>query len=809
MNIFVRYHFRARDRSPYFIYSLVLGSVGLSAFAAHWLTPFSRQAPFVLFVPGVLFALWYAGFRAALVATGLSTAAIFFSFGLPTISSNWGFFAFRLATFVATMALASWVIDRHHARDASLIRMQQALIENANEPMLIKDEADHIVFWNRGAERLYGWSKEEALGTIPEQLLAAEYPQPLSEMNRECAEKSCWTGVVTRNKKDGSALTIESSWNCYTDPLLGQCVLQSDHDVTERNSYIRELNALNHILRAVTATNRALVHAKSEKELMDTVVAVLASECGYAVSWVAIPQEDGSVVFPSASGGALKYLANTQVDWRTGEQPAAVVLRTGEVCLIPDVLTFPGLAHYKDRLIERGIGSGICLPLKDDGKTIGALNVSHPLPNAFSETDIRMLQEIAGDLAFGMSSLRAKLLVEETARAHALLEDQLRQSQKMEAVGQLAGGIAHDFNNLLMVIMAHGELLLLSGLPPEGTRRALASIQAARKAADLTRQLLAFSRKQVLQPSVLNINQAIENISSILQRVLGEDIDFKTFFATDLSNVQVDRSQLEQILMNLAVNARDAMPNGGSLTIETSNVELGSEHSLRHPVHPPGLYVMMAVTDTGTGMSPEIQERIFEPFFTTKPEGKGTGLGLSTVYGIVKQSGGFVWLYSEVGKGTSFKVYFPRSLSAAGSQAEPLKPARPISKAATILVVEDDEGLRQVIGDFLSGHSYKVLMADSVESATQVALENRDQIDLLFTDVVLKGGNGRVLVRNLAEQGCHFRVLYMSGYTPSSIIHHGVLDEGTHFLQKPFARSTLLDKVEEVLAMDLTLKQAG
>ena len=385
-------------------------------------------------------------------------------------------------------------------------------------------------------------------------------------------------------------------------------------------------------------------------------------------------------------------------------------------------------------------------------------------------------------------------------RESAELREKLAQSQKIEAIGQLAGGIAHDFNNLLMVIMAQTEMLSM-GLEGKAAQRAKSVMDSALRAAELTGQLLAFSRKQPIQPRVTSMNQLVGGVSDMLQRLVGEDIDVQVALQDEPWPVKVDRSQFEQVIMNLVVNARDAMPDGGRLTIATSNADIREEYAAAHPLVPPGHYAMLAVTDGGTGMSVKVQARLFEPFFTTKEQGKGTGLGLSMVYGIVKQVGGFIWVYSELGKGTCFKIYLPTVESGKSTAPEErATPQQSISRSATILLVEDEDNLRSVITDFLKSAGHKVIVADNLNEACRAALENRQQIDLLLTDVVLKGGNAKQLVHRLEEQGCVFRVLYMSGYTSDAIVRHGVLDPGIMFMQKPFSRTALLEKVERTLS---------
>jgi PAS domain S-box-containing protein len=380
------------------------------------------------------------------------------------------------------------------------------------------------------------------------------------------------------------------------------------------------------------------------------------------------------------------------------------------------------------------------------------------------------------------------------------LEEQFHQAQKMEAVGRLAGGVAHDFNNLLTAILGCADLALDTLKVGAPERDDVEEIRkAALRAADLTRQLLAFSRQQVIAPTVLDPNDVVVNMDKLLRRLLGEDVELRAALAQDLGAVKADASQLEQVVLNLAVNARDAMPNGGQLTIETQNVELDEAYVRGHVSAQPGGYIMIAVSDTGIGMDAATQARIFEPFFTTKEQGKGTGLGLATVYGIVKQSGGWIWVYSEPGHGTSFKVYLPRVAEAAAPLAPSLTPPVSVCGSQTVLLVEDEELVRHLVEKVLKANGYTVLVAATGPDAERVAGQHEGPIHLLMTDVVLPGLNGRQVAERLTAARPGIRVLYLSGYTDDAIVRHGVLEPGVAFLQKPFTPGVLGRKVREVL----------
>ena len=380
------------------------------------------------------------------------------------------------------------------------------------------------------------------------------------------------------------------------------------------------------------------------------------------------------------------------------------------------------------------------------------------------------------------------------------LEEQLHRSQKLEAIGRLSGGVAHDFNNLLGLIIGYSEALQERVPPDDPYREAVDEIQnAGKRAAALTQQLLAFSRKQVLEPRILSLNAIIVDIEKMLRRLVAEDIEMELLLAPDTVAVKADRSQIEQVILNLVVNARDAMPDGGKLTIETGNWTLDRSTVLRHPYVIPGPYAMLKVTDTGCGMDAELQSHIFEPFFTTKEKGKGTGLGLATAYGVIKQSGGYIWVDSEVGKGTTFRIYLPEVNAVAEAVPEVKAPAKVAPERRTILVVEDERSLRKLTRKTLSDAGHKVFEAGDASEALEISRKTEGANHLLLTDVIMPGMSGKKLADVLLTERPSIGVLYMSGYTDGEIATQGVLEEGTAILRKPFTRNELMRQVENAL----------
>jgi signal transduction histidine kinase/ActR/RegA family two-component response regulator len=508
-----------------------------------------------------------------------------------------------------------------------------------------------------------------------------------------------------------------------------------------------------------------------------------------------------------------KIRAHMAIRHHVSEQSAArQVIETGEAVLVPRLdlgeLRARATPEIADTFATIGIHSLLFVALRVRGQSLGLLALvrfaSESSP--FTEEDQALAQALADHAALAIANARllksALSDLAERERAVALLrktEEQLRHAQKMEAIGRLAGSIAHDFNNLLSVILGHGSFMLEDLKQTDPMRDEIAAImRAGDRAAQLTHQLLAFSRQQVIMPRVLDLNVVLRESEKMLRRLLGEDIELVTRYDRNLVKVRVDPAQIDQIVMNLAVNARDAMPNGGKLTIETSDVVLDESYASEHFEVLPGPHAMLAVSDTGIGMTKEVQMRIYEPFFTTKEKGKGTGLGLSTIFGIVKQSGGNIWVYSEPNEGTTFRIYFPK----AGDVEDPVVETPPtpvLTGSETILLAEDQDDVRFVASESLRRYGYHVLEAKNGGEALLICEQHPLPIQLLLTDVVMPRMNGRELALRLLELRPDLRILYMSGYTDNAIVHHGILEPDVAYVQKPMVPETLARRVREVL----------
>jgi PAS domain S-box-containing protein len=640
-----------------------------------------------------------------------------------------------------------------------------SIFEHAVEGIFQTSPDGTFIRVNPAMGQLLGYSSPEELLTAGANLEHDLYADPgrRDEFSRILQKNDRLSGFeIELRKKDGSSVFLSESARAVRDES-GRLLYYEGiaKDITERKradeeeSRLRaEIEQQRQRLDAIVANVPGVVFTawgKPDSELhrTDFVSDHLKSMLGYSVSeWTSKPGFWLSIVHPD--------------DRERVEREASIQFAAGKA----GTREFRWLA--KDGSVVWVSAHTIAI-LDDDGHPVGVRGVV---------TDITELKQLESALSTS--------------------EEQLRQSQKLEAIGQLAGGVAHDFNNLLTVIGGYSSILL-NRMPEDSPHHM--PIEEIKKASDracgLTRQLLAFSRKQILQPKLLDLNDVVSDLDKMVRRLIGEDVDLFAITDPGLGKVKADPGQIEQVLLNLIVNARDAMPLGGKITIETSNVFISNDYAQGHAATP-GSYVRLAVSDTGCGMSDEIKERIFEPFFTTKGAGKGTGLGLSTVYGIVKQSEGHIWLYSEPDNGTTFKIYLPR-VSDAEEQEQVAIRAKPIPRGTeTVLLVEDEDQVRDILTDILNDQGYRVFVAASGSEALDIARKN-GVIHLMVTDVVMPQMSGRELSEKLAQYRPEMKVLYMSGYTDDAIVRHGLLDEKLHFLQKPFDSATVARKVRHVL----------
>src|SRR2546430_237575 len=618
-----------------------------------------------------------------------------------------------------------------------------ALGEHSSDAVALLDEAGAITYASQAATGLLGYGVPELTGTTA---LGFLHPDDLALTERLCRQLLDQPGTPIRTElrarhKDGSYHLVEAvAVNRLDDPAVG-AVVANWRDITER-------------LRAEQALRNS---EQSYRSLVDGV---------------------RDVIFALSPGGEVTSL-NPAFEEMTGFPPAEWVGRPFEAFVHPDDV--PLALDLFGRVLQGEPRPTIQFRILTRA---GTYRVAE-----FSATAQLRDGRLTGILGIGRDV---------TGRGGR--EQQRRRAQKMEAVGRLAGGIAHDFNNILTAIPGHADLLL-EDLGHHAPRRADVDEirRSAERAAGLTRQLLAFSRQQVLQPKVVDLNALVLDMDKLLRRLIGEDVELATVLDPTLGRVTADPGQLEQVIVNLAVNARDAMPQGGKLTLETRNIDLDSSYTLEHSLVKPGPYVQLTVSDSGIGMDEETQAHAFEPFFTTKPRGQGTGLGLAMVYGTVKQSGGFIWVYSEPGHGATFKIYLPRVDAPVESATPPAPVERPPRGSETVLLAEDEPAVRAIARQALERQGYTVLAAPSGADALALAAQHGATIHLLLTDVVMPGMSGRDLADRLTAQRPGIRVLYISGYTDNAIVRHGMLEPGLAYLQKPFRPDALVRKVRDVL----------
>ncbi|MFO1019161.1 MAG: PAS domain S-box protein [Planctomycetales bacterium] len=627
-----------------------------------------------------------------------------------------------------------------------------------------------IVSWNPGAERILGYRTEEIVGRHFSLL------HPPSERERRRPERGLQAAIAesryeeegARVRKDGTEFIAAVITTCLYDPqgnLRGFSKLIQDVTEKKKSEELAHKLSLEETARKV-AEEHAQMNWEQREQLRVTLQSI----------------GDGVIATDAqANVQFLNAVAETLTGWASQEASGHPLEQVFQIINESSRQTVQNPAR---RAIQ-------------EGRIVGLAN--HTLLISKDGTE-RPIADSAAPIEDEQGKLMGVVLVFRDVTEAKRLEEQFRQAQKMEAVGRLAGGVAHDFNNLLTVINGYGKYLEDDPTLSQDNRLYVTQIQkAGEQAAVLTRQLLAFSRQQLLQPSILSLNDVIKATGTMLERLIGEDIKLATLLGPSLRPVKVERGQIEQVLMNLALNARDAMPQGGNLSIETANINLDESYTRTHADVIPGPHVVLSVSDNGCGMDQKTLGRIFEPFFTTKEPGKGTGLGLATVYGVIKQSGGHVTVYSEPGKGTTFKIYLPQVDPPLESRLDIVPDTAPKGGSETILVVEDAELIRNLACHILRSQGYTVLEASNGKEALKAVEQHPGVIHMVLTDVVMPEMSGRQLSERLRVVKPGLKVLFMSGYTDDAVVRHGVLEAETNFIQKPFSPSSLAGKVRDLL----------
>jgi two-component system cell cycle sensor histidine kinase/response regulator CckA len=694
-------------------------------------------------VVGLVAVTWYGGRRPGYLMALLVMAASIASnpISSDTGLASWAFGHFTVFTLLIFVVLT---ISGRKSAETRLLESSERyrlLFENNPFPMWVCDpETSKFLAVNHEATVFYQYSSKEFLGMSIEDIrLDSNLPIISPEFTKVNRPKNGLT-IQKHRRKDGSVTEAEvTSQELVFGGRMARLVVAKD--ITERRRAQQKLVQSEEKYRDLVENAHDIIYSHDLDGNYTSINAAGEEITGYNLSET-LRMNVADIVAPEHIAKAREMIANKLAGQNGPAYEVDIIAKDGHRLTI----------ELNTSLVRH------------DGVPVG-------------------IQGIARDIT-----------------EYKLLIQQLAQAQKIESIGRLAGGIAHDFNNMLTAINGYSEMVLRQLSPEDPIRPNVEEIKkAGQRSALLTSQLLAFSRKQVLHPEKIQINDAIKEIGGMLKRMIGEDLELTTCLSPAVGSIEFDPSQLSQIIMNLAVNARDAMPNGGKLTIETSNVFLDPEYASRHVGVLPGAYVLLSVSDTGTGMSPEVQEQVFEPFFTTKEVGKGTGLGLSTVYGIVRQSGGNVLVYSEIDRGSTFKVYIPRTADETTAVVMNAEQSKLAIGNETILLVEDEDMVRALSRQILQSCGYTVIEASDGIEALEIYNKCSDKIDLLITDVVMPRLGGRELAEKLLKRTPALRILFASGYTDDAVVRHGVLETNINFIQKPFNLDDVARKVRNLL----------
>jgi PAS domain S-box-containing protein len=685
-------------------------------------------------------------------------------------------------------------------RAAESVTLFRALIDHANDAIEVVDpKTGRFLDVNDKASVIHGYSREEYLGLTIAQIDPdfAALGEKALQAHMDALQK--FGSLVFESKhrrKDGSTFPVEI--NASYVRLERDYIIAVVRDITERKGMEKNIRQLNRVYAVLSGINELIVREKDLQRLFEGACCIAVEKGKFHLAWIGMVKNPAQPIEMAAHAGAspdtLKTLARVFADPALSCLFTHRALESGSHAVCNDVEHSAEAAPWRQLALERGYRSLVSLPLKPRGQCIGVFNLYAGEIGFFDEDELRLLDELAVDISFAME-------VSQQEAERRRLEEQFRQAQKMEGIGQLAGGVAHDFNNILAVIQMQVDLFKATCKASNVQLDFASEISAAtQRASGLTRQLLMFSRKQTMQLADLDLNESINNMTKLLRRALNESIQMQFKFAMEKLYVHADAGMLDQILMNLAVNARDAMPDGGKLIVETSAIEFDEQTAAQSAKIQPGSFVCLGVSDTGCGIPAENLQRIFEPFFTTKDPGKGTGLGLATVFGIVQQHQGWVDVYSEVGQGTTFRIYLPRLAKKTEQKASAYSSAALRGGNETVLLVEDDTYFRASLRKALTQFGYRVLEAVNGMEALEIWKQHQGEIRLLLTDMVMPGGvTGKDLGERLSKENPKLKVIYMSGYSAEVAGKGFPLREGANFLTKPFQA----DKLAQILRSNL------